>query len=131
MPFGSRFFLAPINTGFAVDGVPTEELFRFHEERSGRGVGVGYVGNVAISQDVRSNEGTAVISRAHRDVWEGVCRTSQARGSSRTYLGASLNRVTKQKAAGRRSGLLPFTGETRAASPWSLPARNRSSKNVP
>lgn len=54
----SRFFLAPINTGFADGGVPTEKLIKFHSDRSGKGIGICYVGNVAIDSAYTTNKNT-------------------------------------------------------------------------
>jgi 2,4-dienoyl-CoA reductase-like NADH-dependent reductase (Old Yellow Enzyme family) len=54
----SRYFLAPINTGFAVKGNPAAELVKFHEKRSGKGIGISYVGNVATEPKYTTNINT-------------------------------------------------------------------------
>jgi 2,4-dienoyl-CoA reductase-like NADH-dependent reductase (Old Yellow Enzyme family) len=54
----SRCFLAPVNTGFSVAGVPAPELVAFHRERSGKAIGVAYVGNVAVAGEFSSNATT-------------------------------------------------------------------------
>ncbi len=58
----SHLFLAPINTGFARGGIPTQRLIDFHERRSGSRLGISYVGNVAVHSRFRSNDNTAIIS---------------------------------------------------------------------
>ncbi len=77
----TRFFLAPINTGFSENGVPTSRLFQFHKERAGHGIGVAYVGNVAISSDCKTNDGTAIIESSHLSVWKELSQCIQAQGS--------------------------------------------------
>ncbi len=59
----SRFFLAPINTGFSKNGVPNQRLIKFHKDRSGRGIGISYVGNVAIGEEFVSNNKTIIIQK--------------------------------------------------------------------
>ena len=57
----SRFFFAPINTGFNNGNTPSNRLIKFHKERSGKGIGVSYVGNVAIDTGFKTNENTLTI----------------------------------------------------------------------
>lgn len=57
--------LAPINTGFAKDGVPDKRLVTFHRTRAGLGIGIALVGNVATTLGSRTNDGTAVLSQPH------------------------------------------------------------------
>jgi 2,4-dienoyl-CoA reductase-like NADH-dependent reductase (Old Yellow Enzyme family) len=59
---GSKFFFAPINTGLASDGNPTDELIRFHRLRSNKFTGVSYVGNVAIDAEKTTNKNTLFIN---------------------------------------------------------------------
>lgn len=59
----TRFFLAPINTGFAKNGEPTPDLIRFHSARSGRGIGISYVGNVAIDSESVTNANTLFFGK--------------------------------------------------------------------
>lgn len=79
----SRFFLAPINTGFCLDGVPTVKLVRFHAKRAGNCIGVAYVGNVAVAAECRSNPGTPVLMRSGdgRLMWERLAATILENGS--------------------------------------------------
>ncbi len=51
----SRFFFAPINTGYSQGGQPTEKLIEFHNKRSGKAIGISYVGNVAINKEYVTN----------------------------------------------------------------------------
>ncbi|MFN7939153.1 MAG: hypothetical protein U0R19_37865 [Bryobacteraceae bacterium] len=60
----SRILLAPLNTGFAQQGVPTESLLRFHQDRSGHEMGISMVGNVAVSMDGASNHNTPVLNKS-------------------------------------------------------------------
>jgi len=76
----SRYFLAPINTGFAVRGAPTDRLVAFHRNRSGHGIGISYVGNVAVGTQYATNERTLVFSE-ERVEWERLVRTIHAAGS--------------------------------------------------
>jgi len=54
--------LAPINTGFATNGIPDSRLLAFHRARAGIGVGIAFVGNVATDLNVRTNLGTTVLA---------------------------------------------------------------------
>ncbi len=74
------YFFAPINTGFSVDGEPDARLIRFHGERSGRGIGVAYVGNVAIKEEFRTNLGTLFIGKS-LEKWKYLTKTILANGS--------------------------------------------------
>jgi 2,4-dienoyl-CoA reductase-like NADH-dependent reductase (Old Yellow Enzyme family) len=76
----SPFFLAPINTGFGVAATPDVRLIRFHAERSGRNIGVSYVGNVAIGQHYISNPQTLVLASSVKP-WRELVRTIRANGS--------------------------------------------------
>lgn len=58
----TRYFLAPINTGFFESGLPTEGLRRFHLERSGRSIGISFVGNVAIDREYVNSPRTAFLT---------------------------------------------------------------------
>lgn len=64
----SRFFLAPINTGFAKEGKPTPELINFHEKRSGKSIGISYIGNVAIAKEYTTN-GQTLYFGSKLDAW--------------------------------------------------------------
>lgn len=58
----SRFFFAPINTGLSNNGTPTQELIKFHRERSGKEIGISYVGNVSIEADYTTNKNTSYFN---------------------------------------------------------------------
>jgi 2,4-dienoyl-CoA reductase-like NADH-dependent reductase (Old Yellow Enzyme family) len=75
----SRFFLAPINTGFFANGLPSEGLKQFHLERSGRSIGISYVGNVAVHADYVNSSVTAFLSSDQ--AWEVIARTISGNGS--------------------------------------------------
>lgn len=77
----SRFFLAPLNTGYANDGAPTDRLFQFHQTRAGHKIGVAYVGNVAVDKSFQTNDGTAVICGEQLDLWRRLAQTIDERGS--------------------------------------------------
>lgn len=76
----SRFFLAPINTGFVSEGRPNQHFFDFHQQRSGRGLGITYVGNVSIGREWVTNPNTAVISNNLND-WEKLVSIIERNGS--------------------------------------------------
>ena len=52
----SRYFCAPINTGFAINGEPTEDCIKYHSDRAGEGIGIVYIGNVAVHRDYVNNK---------------------------------------------------------------------------
>lgn len=76
----TKYFLAPINTGFVIDGQPTDALVRFHSARSGNSIGASYVGNVAISKDHVTNDSTPYFS-SDLSKWELLASTIHNRGS--------------------------------------------------
>jgi 2,4-dienoyl-CoA reductase-like NADH-dependent reductase (Old Yellow Enzyme family) len=57
----SRCFLAPINTGYAEKGNPSRLLINFHSARSGKDIGISFLGTTAISRDTVPNENTLVL----------------------------------------------------------------------
>jgi 2,4-dienoyl-CoA reductase-like NADH-dependent reductase (Old Yellow Enzyme family) len=77
----SRFFLAPINTGFAREGSPTEELIKFHSERSGKNIGISYVGNVAIGKEFVTNDRTLYFSNSDSGSWKELTQEIDKQGS--------------------------------------------------
>ena len=76
----SPFFLAPINTGFGIDAVPDARLIRFHAERSGRDIGISYVGNVAIGAEYISNKQTLVLGSI-TNPWRELASVIRKNGS--------------------------------------------------
>lgn len=76
----SPYFLAPINTGFGEGDQPDERLIRFHAERSGKGIGISYVGNVAIGETFRSNHRTLLFGSS-LDRWRQLANVIRENGS--------------------------------------------------
>lgn len=76
----SRFFLAPINTGFTNKGEPDERLLAFHSLRSGKKIGISYVGNVAISPEFCTNKNTAYFIK-HKSSWKKLSELIYVNGS--------------------------------------------------
>lgn len=76
----TRYFLAPVNTGFFANGLPTEGLRRFHQERSGRSIGISYVGNVAIGPEFVTSPSTAFLSE--HGAWEKIAAEIATNGST-------------------------------------------------
>ncbi len=77
----SRYFFAPINAGLATkEGNPTDELISFHEKRSGKGIGINYVGNVSITKDYVTNNSTLFVSNNMQN-WEKLVGFIEFSGS--------------------------------------------------
>lgn len=79
----SRFFLAPINTGFSNKGVPSARLLKFHKDRSGKMIGISYVGNVAIDATFVSNDRTNVMQKDvpfYKDLSQQILRAGSIPG---------------------------------------------------
>ena len=76
----SRFFLAPINTGFSVNGAPNKRLISFHEQRSSLNVGINYIGNVAIDYEYATNSSNLCLRNNHSN-WKLLAEVIQNRGS--------------------------------------------------
>lgn len=77
----SRFFLAPINTGFAERGYPTESFIEFYRRRSGRKIGITYIGNVAIGEKWIVNPNTPYLVARHQDIWKDLTKIIEHNGS--------------------------------------------------
>ncbi len=77
-----RIVLAPINTGFTREGRPTARLNRFHRVRSGTGIGISVVGNVAVASSGKTNHNTAVLSRENDRARFAVIARSIAKNGS-------------------------------------------------
>lgn len=77
----SRLFLAPINTGFALDGKPTAALLRFHADRASPSVGVNMVGNVATRLVMATNPTTCVLSTTTEPEFAAIASEITNRGS--------------------------------------------------
>jgi len=59
----SKFFFAPINTGYSENGLPNSRLFDFHKKRSGKSIGISYIGNVAVDKKYITNENTLYLNK--------------------------------------------------------------------
>lgn len=77
----SNVFFAPINPGGVSNGVITKEYMDFFVEHSGRGIGLCYVGNVALQKSWSSNRNTAVISSTPRKSWGELASLIVDKGS--------------------------------------------------
>lgn len=109
----SPFFLAPINTGLADLGEPSQAMIRFHRERSGNRIGIGYVGNVAIDQKYATNSGTLYFpeqTSKWRELTAAICSTGTIPG---VQLGCKLpgKHPTRKW---RNRNLQAYVGRTRA-----------------
>ncbi len=77
----SKYFFAPINAGLADSkGNPTPELVSFHSKRSGRGIGVNYIGNVSITKDYVTNDTTLYVSE-DMSGWKSMTAMIEEAGS--------------------------------------------------
>lgn len=77
----SRFFFAPINTGYSKEGVPIKEFIEFYQERSGKGIGISYVGNVSIGQEYVTNDNTAYF-KDQLEEWAVLSQIIRKEGST-------------------------------------------------
>ncbi len=79
----SRYFLAPINTGFAFEGIPSDNLIKFHEDRSGNNIGVSYIGNVSIDKKFVTNRNTLYFDQntTNNLAWLRLIDTIKTNGS--------------------------------------------------
>lgn len=76
----TQFFLAPINTGFVdKQGQADSRLAEFHRVRSGNGIGISYVGNVAVDAFSRTSDSTPYFGDSHK--WEEIASTISENGS--------------------------------------------------
>jgi 2,4-dienoyl-CoA reductase-like NADH-dependent reductase (Old Yellow Enzyme family) len=74
-------FLAPINTGFAADGVPTDDLYQFYVSRSSPESAITVIGNVATMPQLAANASTAVLSAKSFSTFRKIAREIRNRGS--------------------------------------------------
>lgn len=71
----TKIFLAPINTGYCIDGNPCGRFIEFHKTISGNNIGITYVGNVAIGKEYITNNRTAYFNDnevAWKEVVKGI-----------------------------------------------------------
>jgi 2,4-dienoyl-CoA reductase-like NADH-dependent reductase (Old Yellow Enzyme family) len=80
-PIPSRFYLAPINTGLAPNGKPNERFVEFYKKRSGRSIGITYIGNVSIGKAWCTSSNTPWISYPSRRTWEQLSSAIEKNGS--------------------------------------------------
>lgn len=73
------FFLAPINTGFVAAHKPLARLVEFHRARSGNGIAINYVGNVAVHEEFVNSQSTGVM-KSPQD-WQDVASAIRRKGS--------------------------------------------------
>lgn len=96
----SRIALAPINTGYTDgNGNPSPRMIRFHTERSGRGIGISMVGNVAVEAEAKTNKDTAVLN-ADTDV-RGFAELAAAISSHGSLPGIQLANAPRSLAPPR------------------------------
>lgn len=109
MTIPTRFALAPINTGYTDKGLPTARLRRFHSDRSGSGIGISMVGNVAVDEGGRTNVTTAVLNR-DTDIaaYSALAGCIAAQGS---LAGIQLARSPEDLAPGRNWKTLKISDE--------------------
>lgn len=77
----SRFHLAPINTGLAPNGIPNEKFIEFYEKRSGKNIGITYIGNVSIGKNWRTNSNTPCLSPESSEILKKLSSTIESNGS--------------------------------------------------
>lgn len=96
----SKYFLAPINTGYAERGNPTKRLMTFHGARSGKSIGISFVGTTAISRDSVPNGNTLVLdSRSDLNSFRELSECIKKNGSfPGIQLGCRLTKMTPERA---------------------------------
>jgi 2,4-dienoyl-CoA reductase-like NADH-dependent reductase (Old Yellow Enzyme family) len=77
----TRFYLAPINTGFAPNGKPNAKFIEFYKKRSGKYIGITYIGNVSIDKAWRTNSNTPWLSPETLEIWEDLSSAINKNGS--------------------------------------------------
>ena len=77
----SKVFFAPINPGWCEQGIASEKYFDFFEQRSGKAIGICYIGNVAIHNEWGSNDNTACLWETESKAWINVVEQIRSNGS--------------------------------------------------
>ena len=77
----SKIFFAPINPGYSYNGTIDDRYTEFFIKRAGNGIGICYIGNVAIDTDLRTNEGTAVLLKEQEKEWMYLTNEIRSKGS--------------------------------------------------
>lgn len=77
----SNVFFAPINPGWCTDGFISKKYIDFFANHSGRGIGICYVGNVALQKNWSSNDNTAVLNITPKKSWLELSKCILENGS--------------------------------------------------
>lgn len=92
---------APINLGICPDGIIDRKFSNFYIERSGKGIDLTYIGNVAIEKQYRTNNFTPLLLNENKDEWEYLIEQIRKNGSlvgvqlgCRFYLEKAIQRIT-------------------------------------
>lgn len=92
------FDLAPINTGFAPNGIYDERIFYFHERRSGNFITNSYVGNIATSKSSVTNSSTAFFCNENISKLTKLARLISDHGSvPAIQIGSRISALAPQK----------------------------------
>ena len=79
--FPNHFSLAPINTGFFLNGHMEKNFFDFYCQRSGNYIGTTYIGNVAVNSKMVTNPRTAYFSKENYHEWVKLAEIISLNGS--------------------------------------------------
>lgn len=92
---------APINLGICHDGVIDRKFSNFYIERSGKGIDLTYIGNVAIGKQYRTNNFTPLLLKKNKSEWEYLIKKIKENGSlvgiqlgCRFYIHKAVQRIT-------------------------------------
>lgn len=101
----SRFFLAPINTGYSYNGSPSDKLIYFHSRRSGNRIGISYIGNIAIGHEYKSNNSTIIFKESDRNTWNNITKTIKQNGSlAGVQIGCKCSKIESMKKFYNKNG---------------------------
>lgn len=95
----TKYIFAPINTGYALDGNVNSKHVSFYSKRSGKGIGISFVGNVSVAKNLSPNEGTLII---RRDNLRGFKKLSQEILKNGSVPGIQLSAILPTFKAKRR-----------------------------
>lgn len=96
--FNSRYFLAPINTGYANNGTPSNKLLKFHKQFLNKYLGVNYIGNIAIDKDAVTNPNTLYIKEQDLQKWIKLPSSLHGKYTKiGAQLAASISSITPQR----------------------------------
>ncbi|MHB8057448.1 MAG: oxidoreductase [Desulfuromonadaceae bacterium] len=86
----TKLFFLPVNTGYAVNGEPSDRLLEFYSSRSGNGLYCAIVGNVIIPDGFGSNDSCSKISTSK--AWQKLASAIEFNGArSGIQLSSSWN----------------------------------------